>query len=302
VGAENNNCGDMILASGANYLWELSNATGLAGSGWDVLNVTGSLDVQSTVGSPFTINLATLNGAVAGPAANFDNNSTSVWTIATATVGISNFAASKFVVNDSQFANDLGGGAFNIEEGSLNIRFAPNHAPVAPVVTYARPPGFGLKIRISDLLTNTSDADGDIVRLESLMMTTTNGITITTNETFIFYTNSNGLVDAFNYTVADNHAYRAGDQQRLTTGTIVIDVLPPSSTNQNVVSFTVVDGKPTMVFAGIPGYEYDVERTPSLTEPIVWTPIHTTNAPAGGLFEFTDQNPLPQGFYRTAQH
>ena len=62
-------------------------------------------------------------------------------------------------------------------------------------------------------------------------------------------------------------------------------------------------GVPTMTFAGIPSYSYNVQRTTDLTPPVSWTTLHTTNAPPLGLFDFVDGNPpVGQAYYRAAQH
>jgi hypothetical protein len=51
-----------------------------------------------------------------------------------------------------------------------------------------------------------------------------------------------------------------------------------------------------MSFAGIPGYKYDVQVSTNLTD---WTTLWTTNAPAGGVFEFNDPAaPQPNAYYR----
>ena len=55
-------------------------------------------------------------------------------------------------------------------------------------------------------------------------------------------------------------------------------------------------------FSGVTGYEYDVQRTTSLTPPIPWMTV-TTNplSPApDGLFTFADTNAPPGGAYYRA--
>jgi hypothetical protein len=50
-------------------------------------------------------------------------------------------------------------------------------------------------------------------------------------------------------------------------------------------------GKATVSFAGIPGYRYDVERAEDADFTVNLSNVWTTNAPAGGLFIFVDDNP-----------
>jgi hypothetical protein len=302
VGTLTNSCGALFLAGGAAYDWELRDASLGAGTGWDVVSVLGGVDVQATAGSPYTINLISLNGASPG-LANFNNNATNVFTLATATAGVTNFDASKFTLNTAQFSNDLGGGVFGIEEGSIKLRFTPNHGPVALSITNNRAPNTVYKIKIADLLSGaTSDADGD-ARVITALSASTNGASITTNATHIIYSNPNNVEDQFTYTVRDVRSYRPNDVVRTATAVIRFTVNAPAGTNQNVVSFAVVNGKPTIRFAGIPGYAYDVQRTADLTPPANWTTLRTTNAPPLGIFEFVDENPpVGQAYYRTAQH
>ena len=58
----------------------------------------------------------------------------------------------------------------------------------------------------------------------------------------------------------------------------------------------VTGGTASMSFAGIPGYKYNVQVSTDLSS---WSTLWTTNAPAGGLFQFTDGSaPTPTAYYR----
>jgi len=303
VGSETNQCGDLVLAGGAAYRWEIADAAAGPGAGWDIYHIVGDLDIQATSGNPFVVDVVSLNGGALGPAANFDNNANGLFLIATISGTVNGFDPNKFTVNDALFANDLAGGVFSFDSFSPSVRFTANRAPLANSVTNNRAPNASLKISIADLLAaGTSDADGDARALVSVSATSTNGVSLTTNGTFIFYSNPNNVEDEFSYTVRDVRAYRAGDTVRTATGTLRITVNAPAGTNQNFVSFAVVEGKPTMRFAGIPGYTYEVQRTTDLTPPTSWTTLHTTNAPSLGLFDFVDDNPpVGQAYYRAVQ-
>jgi hypothetical protein len=68
-------------------------------------------------------------------------------------------------------------------------------------------------------------------------------------------------------------------------------------------TITVFSSIPTIVFEGSPGLPYDVQRTPSLNAPVVWTTL-TASSPltpgADGLFSFTDPNaPAGTAYYRS---
>src|SRR5262249_6572756 len=154
--------GPLTLNGGASAIVEIGDATGAAGTGFDQINVNGGIDVQATSGNPVTIQLISLQFGSPGRAQNFSEDSSYLWTIAVTSDSVMNFAADKFSVNDLGFMNDLAGGYFFVEAGSLKLGFTNNHPPVANAATYWRAKGTSVKINISELLANaTSDADGD---------------------------------------------------------------------------------------------------------------------------------------------
>jgi autotransporter-associated beta strand protein len=127
------NAGNTTFNSGGNYTVQVSDATGGAGTGWDFLNVSGSLTIASTEASPFNINLWSLAGSTSGSAANFVPGDSYTWNIATASGGVSGFAGAKFAINTAAingsdgFANALAGGSFKATNtgNDLNVVFTP---------------------------------------------------------------------------------------------------------------------------------------------------------------------------------
>jgi hypothetical protein len=146
-----NVAGNVVWNPGANYNWQIYDATLGAGTGWDLISATGSLDLTAlTVGSEFNINLWSLNeispNDVDGLALNFDPNQNYTWTILTATGGISGFTgSSQFLINTGAingaagFANALNGGTFSIVQNSndLNLVFTSASAPIPEPGTWA---------------------------------------------------------------------------------------------------------------------------------------------------------------------
>jgi fibronectin-binding autotransporter adhesin len=123
-------------AGGGNYNWQLSDAAGTAGSTWDLLDLSGGLDITATSGSPFNVNLWTLSGTgpdVNGSALNFNANANYSWRIATAAGGVTGFTANKFQVNTAAtngaggFANSVGSGQFTVSNtgNDVNVVFTP---------------------------------------------------------------------------------------------------------------------------------------------------------------------------------
>jgi len=296
-------CASLTLVGGATYRWELKNATGTQGVHWDLVSVPFGVDVRATPSNHFTIQLASLNGAAAGPALNFDFNSNYLWTIATAAQGFTNFNSNAFTVNNAPFSNDLAGGVFSVEEGSLRVRFTRNQAPSANNMNVTRAPNSALQIRISDLLTNAFDPDGDATALFSVNALSTNAVSVTSDGTNIYYAaTTNNVHDRVVYAVRDvRAAYRAGDTVRTASAFIDISVgAPPAATN--VAGIVYSGGVPMLTFTGLPGYTYDVQRTTNLATSIVWTTLWTTNAPTNGVFHFSDPSPpVDSAFYRSAQ-
>ena len=114
--------GTVTYAGGGSYTWEINDATGTAGSdpGWDTHAITGGLTVGATSGNKFTISITSLTlGNVAGDAANFNKKNNYVWTITSASTGISGFSANAFTLDASSFTNDTTGvfqnGQFGIQ-------------------------------------------------------------------------------------------------------------------------------------------------------------------------------------------
>ena len=136
--------GNSVWNAGANYNWQLYDTTLGAGTGWDLVNATGSLDLTAlTVGSEFNINLWSLSAITPdanGPALNFDPNQNYTWTILTAAGGISGFTGgNQFAINTGAFngtagfANALNGGVFSIAQSGNDLNLVFTTAGGAPI-------------------------------------------------------------------------------------------------------------------------------------------------------------------------
>jgi VCBS repeat-containing protein len=293
---------------GGSYTCNVTNATGVAGTGYSLLAPVTGLDVQATSGSPFTINLVSYNGASPGQAANFNNNNSYTWTIATAPCGVTGFSTDKFVINTSGFSNDLAGGVFAISNyaNAILLVFTPNPPPVANLAYWGRGWGTSLRITTSQFLTAfTSDPNGYPRALYSVGPGT-NGSYIGTNSTYILYAPTNNFPEQFPYVVCDvNSAYRPGDTVRKATNYLVISVTNAVGSAQSITSS---GSAITVRFAGVPGYKYVVERASQAAGP--WTTLDgsggttdsRTNAPSGGVWLFSETPPYSPAFYRVRQN
>lgn len=123
--------GATTLNGGGNYNWQVYNATGTAGVGFDTIDLTtgSTLTIAATSGNKFQINLWSLSGIgpdTNGNAINFNNASDYTWTLFATDQTISGFSADKFSVNvgavngTAGFSNALGGGSFSVELADTN--------------------------------------------------------------------------------------------------------------------------------------------------------------------------------------
>ena len=114
--------GNEIWQDGGNYNWQVLDATGAAGSGYDTIAVTGTLDLNSLTAGAFGINLWSLSSIgpdVNGDALNFNNALTQSWTILTTTGGITGFDAADFAIATG--INNNTGGFSNIHPGEFSL-------------------------------------------------------------------------------------------------------------------------------------------------------------------------------------
>ena len=131
--------GHAVWEAGGNYNWQLLNATGAAGTGWDKLVITGRLDLtRLTSANPFKVNpwtISTFEGST-GDALNFDGGSNYSWTIATADNGITGFNANNFFINTDPtngtngFSNSYTGTfSVSVDGNNLNLIYGPSAVP-----------------------------------------------------------------------------------------------------------------------------------------------------------------------------
>ena len=165
--------------------------------------------------------------------------------------------------------------------------FFQNAPPAAGTAYFSRPANVSLKIAISDLLTNVTDAYGYPITFvgvgsDGLNLTSTNGVTLFTNSAYIFYTNSvmPNVNDTFNYTVSDGHGGTAIGQ--------VVIILNNNIVGQSNVKLNVSSTNVTANFFGWPGFQYTVQRSTNLTQGSGWVSISTNTAPASGLIQVQD--------------
>ena len=108
--------GATTLAGGGGLNFQIYDAAGSAGSGWDLLSTTGDLSVPGS--GSFTIRLASASsaGGAAGTAINFNDSAANSWAMMTTAGSLLGFDANRFTVDASGFANNLAGGTFTVSD------------------------------------------------------------------------------------------------------------------------------------------------------------------------------------------
>jgi autotransporter-associated beta strand protein len=129
--------GNTTWENGGNYNWELLDATGAAGTGWDQLAIAGALDLASLTAGGFNVNVWSLSDALtSGNALNFDGSLSYSWPIATATGGITGFDAGDFTIfttannGTNGFTNPFTGSfSMSVTGNNLNLNYGPTPVP-----------------------------------------------------------------------------------------------------------------------------------------------------------------------------
>ncbi|RYD24395.1 MAG: hypothetical protein EOP88_00275 [Verrucomicrobiaceae bacterium] len=105
----------------------------------DRLEIQGALAVTDTSGTPFTIELQSLNLlSTAGPVADFNSYGHHAWTLCSASSGITGFNAAAFTVNTTGFAHTLAG-TFAVEQrvNDIVLVYTPSSMPSPSYAAWA---------------------------------------------------------------------------------------------------------------------------------------------------------------------
>jgi autotransporter-associated beta strand protein len=109
--------GDEEWQGGANYEFEIDNATGTAGVNWDKIQMS-SLSITATNAAKFVVKLIGLPGAGTPALDNFDPDQPYEWVIANSSNNtVTGFSTDAFQVDVSQFDNN------NTDKGGFYVRY-----------------------------------------------------------------------------------------------------------------------------------------------------------------------------------
>ena len=113
--------GNTTFGANGAYELEMYNWAGTAGSGWDLLDIGGTVTFGNTSANPFSINLFSMSSTTErglstgwNPDVNWTNNFATYTSVA----GGSSFDASAFVVNTNNFSNILNGSFSVVQNGN----------------------------------------------------------------------------------------------------------------------------------------------------------------------------------------
>jgi autotransporter-associated beta strand protein len=129
--------GNQTWNGGAFMDWQISDATGTAGTAWDLLSVNGTLSLGATELNKFTIDITSLTpvGNV-GNANNFDGNNVYEWLLVQTTGGITGFNANAFDVRSAGFSNpNAGNSAFTIKMNQAGNNLSVIYVPEPSTIT-----------------------------------------------------------------------------------------------------------------------------------------------------------------------
>lgn len=134
----------LVWNGGGNYNWQIYDANGAAGTGWDLIDVTGgSWDINGlSAGTPFKINLWSLSAAdpdTSGMAANFDGSLNYSWKILAANSISGTFNTNLFTINTGAVNGTAGfvgsSGLFSLavdENNDLFLNYTPGGSQPVP--------------------------------------------------------------------------------------------------------------------------------------------------------------------------
>jgi hypothetical protein len=169
----------------------------------------------------------------------------------------------------------------------------PNQPPTAANLEAATIQNRTMAIPVEKILLKAFDPDGDLLTLESVSLTSTNGGTVVLSTLDVLYTPSANYIgaDRFTFTVSDGRGGSA-------SGFVLIQVRDPNQISGNMLPLTQIAGGYLVTFAGIPGQTYTLQRASFVTGP--WTNLVQIAVGQGGIATYADTNAPPAGaYYRT---
>ncbi|MEI9960830.1 MAG: Ig-like domain-containing protein [Limisphaerales bacterium] len=234
-----------------------ANAIGTLTSPLTTFSITNSTLQISAAADATNVSVTTLNVSGAANVIKISSAPTNDYQFTIPLISYVNYnGPTNFVPDFTALSNAYPGlsftGSITTNDNMVVLNLTVHRPPTANADTFNRTAGLTLKIKISDLLANDIDADGNALTLAGINLVTTNGVNLQTNETYIYYTSSLNADDQFSYTITDGYGSATG---------LVSIVVVPNVTGQVTGNITVTGSSATVNFAGIPNYPYGVQRS-----------------------------------------
>jgi hypothetical protein len=194
-------------------------------------------------------------------------------------------------------ANYAGNANFEATSATLAQPLVINTPPTAVADVTERYADQGVKMQITALLANDSDADGDTIAFNSVSPTSPGGGTLSVSNGWIQYSPLTGFAntDSFTYVITDGRGGSA-------VGAVTINIKDEPIVAQNLVIDSQGNGSYRIRFHGIPGREYTIQYSDSLA-PANWQTLASIVADAQGRGEAMDTPPpgVTSRYYRTVR-
>lgn len=176
-----------------------------------------------------------------------------------------------------------------VTDGSIKV----NRSPVAANVALGVPAGEAASLLIIGGKSAPTDADGDTLTITGVTQGA-NG-TVTFTSTNVTYTSTSAASsDSFTYTVSDGFGGTA-------IGTVAVTLTSGGGSFNQLSATQIEGGALRFTYLGIPGTNYLLEVTHSLSGEVSWSPLQTNAANGTGSIIFTNTPSLAptNDFYRT---
>jgi hypothetical protein len=154
-----------------------------------------------------------------------------------------------------------------------------NHAPDTGTDTIARSANEDVKVPISTLLSNDTDAESDSVTLTGVISPSPGGAQVTQSGGWIYYAHAGTSADTFAYTVSDG---RGGTAQ----GIVQVQIRGLDAQNRSTLRIAFDGSGAHLQADGIPGRTYTIEYKDDVNNP--WQVLGTALSGPAGIYTYND--------------
>jgi hypothetical protein len=166
-----------------------------------------------------------------------------------------------------------------------------NEAPFAGSDTIERPANGDVKVKVSELLANDSDPDGDSLTFAGVVSPSPGGATVSVADGWVYYDHSGSRADTFTYFITDN-------QGNTSNGTVQVNIQGADAQFTTRLGITYDGSGAHITFDGIPGRTYIVQYQNAIGGG-PWQDLGSATDAGLGRFSFHDPAGSNNRFYRS---